>query len=50
MKFLHYLNAGLWFLNSVLWTFYAGSLFMGFASALAAVTAGYIGWREDAWT
>lgn len=49
MRALHYINAGLWFLNAILWTFYAGSTFMGLASACAATSAAYIGWNTDTW-
>lgn len=47
MRSLNYLNAGLWFLNAILWTFYAGSLFMGITCLITAAVTGYLGWSEQ---
>lgn len=51
MSLLHFINAFAWFANAVLWSFYAGSVFMGLASLAAATLAGWLGWRENtAWS
>lgn len=49
MRALHYLNAGLWLLNAIIWTAYSGVLFMGLASLIAAVGSFYVGLRTDTW-
>ena len=46
MRFLHYLNAVLWLLNSLLWGTYAHSLLMAFASLGAAVGSYWLSLEE----
>lgn len=42
MKIAHFLNAGAWLANSVVWFFYAGVPFMGACSLAATGVAIYL--------
>lgn len=42
MKFIHFLNALLWFANSVCWAFYAHVPVLAIG-----VTTAYLGWSEE---
>lgn len=44
-KFVHLFNAFAWLVNALLWTFYARSYFMGFASLAAVI----LSWKLAQW-
>ena len=47
MTAIHVINALAWFANTVVWIGYAGSPFMGVASAAATLTACYLAWSAE---
>lgn len=47
MKLLHYVNAALWFANSVCWAFYAHVPLLAVVSLGTAVATAYLGWSEQ---
>lgn len=47
MKFIHFLNAILWFANSVCWAFYAHVPVLAAGSLAVAATTAYLGWSDQ---